>query len=82
VGKWAEILCIVWKGGEVGMKCEDVFNKAKAVIGAENIDDYRPAIFSTEQDTFLDGVNAYVPNTIMIWLKNGDCIWYRAVEGR
>lgn len=62
------------------MTYEDVYNKAKKVIGEENIYDYRPAIFSAEQDTFLDGVNAYVPNTIMIWLKSGDCIWYRAKE--
>ncbi len=71
-----------WIGGEVEMKYEDIYNKAKEVIGEENIYDYRPAVFSAEQDTFLDGVNACIPNTIMVWLKNGDCIWYRAKEGR
>ena len=50
----------------------DIYKKAKEIIREENIVDYRPAI--------LDDVN--VPNTIMIWLKNGDCIWYRAMEGR
>lgn len=62
------------------MKYGDIYNKAKEVIGEENIYDYRPAVFSASQGTFLDGVNACVPNTIMIWLKNGDCIWYRANE--
>lgn len=60
------------------MKYEDIYKKAKEVIGEENIYDYRPAVFSALQGTFLDGVNVCIPNTIMIWLKNGDCIWYRA----
>jgi hypothetical protein len=55
----------------------EIYKKAKAIIGEENIVDYRPAILSTEQDTFLAGIAACVPNTIMIWLKNGDLIWYR-----
>jgi hypothetical protein len=55
----------------------EIYEKAKAVIGEENILDYRPAVLSTESDTFLAGVMACVPNTIMIWLKNGDLIWYR-----
>ena len=58
----------------------DVYKKAKEVIGDENIDDYRPAIFSAEPSTFLDGVEMYIPNTIMVWLKNGDLIWYRAKD--
>lgn len=55
----------------------DIFKKAKEVIGEENILDYRPAVLSTEPDTFLAGVEVCVPDTIMIWLKNGDLIWYR-----
>ena len=64
------------------MKYEDIYNKAKEVIGEENILDYRPAVFSAAPDTFLDGVEKCVPNTIMVWLKNGDSVWYRAVESR
>ena len=59
----------------------EIFEKAKTVIGEENIYDYRPAVLVTEMDSFLGGVAACVPNTIMIWLKNGDAIWYRAKEG-
>lgn len=71
------------KGGEVGMTYGEIFDKAKAVIGEENILDYRPAVLSFEQDTFIDGIQICVPNTIMVWLKNGDCLWYRAEsEGR
>ena len=55
----------------------DIYKKAKEVIGEENILDYRPAVLSTEPDTFLAGVEVCVPDTIMIWLKNGDLIWYR-----
>lgn len=62
------------------MEDRDVFERAKAVIGEENIVDHRPAYVSSQDDTFLAGVEAFVPNTIMIWLKNGDCIWYRAQE--
>ena len=63
------------------MDDEKIFARAKAVIGEENIVDHRPAYVSTQDDGFLAGVEAFVPNTIMIWLKNGDCIWYRAEEG-
>lgn len=59
------------------MTYEEIFEKAKAVIGEENIVDYRPAVLATESDSFLGGVEACVPSTIMIWLKNGDAIWYR-----
>ena len=62
------------------MTYDEIFNKAKEIIGKENIDDYRPAVFSAEPDTMLDGVEQCVPNTINIWLKNGDVIWYRAKE--
>ena len=58
----------------------DIYKKAKEVIGEENIVDYRPAVLSAEP--FLDGVNIRISNTIMIWLKNGDCIWYKAKEDR
>ena len=58
----------------------EIFNKAKEIIGEENIDDYRPAVFSAEPDTMLDGVEHCVPNTINIWLKNGDIIWYRVKD--
>lgn len=60
------------------MKDIEIYEKACKVIGIENIKDYRPAVFSAEPDTFLDGLSMYVPNTIMIWLSNGDVIWYRA----
>ena len=60
----------------------DIFDKAKAVIGEENILDYRPAVLSFEQDTFIDGLEVCIPNMIIVWLKNGDCLWYRAEEGR
>ena len=56
----------------------EIYEKAKEVIGEENIFDYRPAVLGTDEDTMFAGVRACVPNTIMIWLKNGDCIWYRA----
>ena len=59
----------------------EIFEKCQSVIGEENILDYRPAVFSAAPDTFLDGVERCVPNTIMVWLKNGDCIWYRAKDG-
>ena len=60
------------------MTYEEVYERACKVIGKENILTYRPAVFSTEPDTFLDGIEAFVPNTIMIWLKNEDIIWYRS----
>ena len=34
------------------MTYEDIYKKACDVIGAENISDYRPAVFSTEPDTY------------------------------
>ena len=60
------------------MTYEAIYKKACEVIGAENIDDYRPAVFEAKPDTMLDGLEICVPNTIMIWLKNRDLIWYRA----
>ncbi len=63
------------------MEESEMLARAKAVIGEENIVDYRPAVLETHEDTMLDGICVCVPNTIMIWLKNGDAIWYRAEEG-
>ena len=60
------------------MTYEAIYKKACEVIGEENIDDYRPAVFEAKPDTMLDGLEICVPNTIMIWLKNRDLIWYRA----
>ena len=59
----------------------DIYKKAKGIIGEENIIDFRPATFSTDIDGINDSINVNIPNTIIIWLKNGDCIWYRAMEG-
>ena len=64
------------------MTDEEIYNKAKQVIGEENITDYRPAIFSTAPDTMCGEIELFVPNTIMIWLENGDVIWYRANENK
>ena len=58
------------------MTYEEIFRKAQQIIGVENISDYRPAVFSGEEDTMCD-FSVCVPNTIMIWLKNHDCLWYR-----
>ena len=60
------------------MTYREIYEKARAVIGEENIIDYRPAVLAMEVDTFLCGVETCVPNMIMIWLKNGDSLWYRA----
>lgn len=61
------------------MTYKDIFDRAKAVIGEENISDYRPAVMEFAEDTFITGQHL-IPYTIMIWLKNGDCIMYRYVE--
>ena len=55
----------------------DIYKKAKKVIGEENIVDYRPAVFSGNPDTMFD-FEVGIPQTIMIWLKNGDTMLYRA----
>ena len=62
------------------MTDKEIYQRAKEVIGDENILEYRPAVFDTAEDTMLSGVSFCIPDTIMIWLKNGDCIWYRANE--
>ena len=61
------------------MTYSDIFERAKSVIGEENINDYRPAVFEGAPDTMCN-VSVCVPYTIMIWLKNGDCIWYKAAQ--
>ena len=48
------------------MTYEAIYKKACEVIGKENIDDYRPAVFEAKPDTMLDGLERCVPNTIMI----------------
>ena len=59
------------------MTDKEIYQRAKEIIGDENILEYRPAVFDTAEGTMLEGISAFVPDTIMIWLKNGDCIWYR-----
>ena len=54
----------------------EIYNKAKKIIGEENILDYRPAVFSGNPDSMFD-FETCIPNTIMIWLKNGDVMMYR-----
>ena len=65
------------------MTYEEIFRKAQQVIGAENISDYRPAVLSGKEGTMCN-FSVCVPNTVMIWLKNHDCLWYREVahEGK
>ena len=62
------------------MEYGEILERAKETIRSENIVDYRPAVMSLEPDTFLDGVEVCVPNTIMVWLKNGDSLWYRVKD--
>ena len=56
---------------------EKILERAKQVIPEDKIVDYRPAVFEGSPDTMCD-FSAVIPNTVMIWLKNGDCIWYRS----
>ena len=59
----------------------DIFEKAVSIIGLENVNDYRPAVYEGRLNGMFDFPHATcVPNTIMIWLKNGDRIVYRAAE--
>ena len=60
------------------MEYSEVYRKARNVVGEENILDYRPA--TAEKDPTSDGAGEWVPNTIIVWLKNGDCLWYKAKE--
>lgn len=59
----------------------EIFERAASIIGRENVDDYRPAVYEGRMNGMFDFPhNTCVPNAIMIWLKNGDRIVYRAVE--
>ena len=60
----------------MSMTYEEIFERAKSVIGEENIDDYRPAIIEGAPDTFFE-MGRCIPNTITIWLKNGDWLMYQ-----
>lgn len=51
----------------------DIYEKAKAIIGEENIIDYRPAVIGDPYQV----IYAVSNNAITIWLKNGDVIIYR-----
>lgn len=63
------------------MDYREIYEKAAALIGKENISDYRPVMIEEELHGD-DETMAYfdlicIPNTVSIWLKNGDVIWYR-----
>lgn len=61
----------------------EIYEKAVKVIGRENVSDYRPAVYEGRLNGMYDFPhNINIPNTIMIWLKNGDRIVYTAVEPR
>lgn len=62
------------------MTYREIYDRAVTVIGTENIDDYRPATIEFASGSMLDVGEINAPNTIIIWLKNGDCIWYKAVN--
>lgn len=55
------------------MTYRNIFERAVSLIGRENIDDYRPAVYE---------VPAPMNNAITIWLKNGDVIIYKVMEGK
>jgi phosphohistidine swiveling domain-containing protein len=55
------------------MTYEDIYKKAKVIVGEENIVDCRPAVIGDEDQV----VYAVAHNAITIWLKNGDVIIYR-----
>lgn len=58
----------------------EIYEKAAALIGKENISDYRPATIEEElhgDDGIVTNFKQIcVPNTVCIWLKNGDIVWY------
>lgn len=59
----------------------EIYEKAVCVIGRENIEDYRPAMYEGRLNGMFNFPHLMaIPNAIMIWLKNGDRIVYRAVE--
>ena len=64
---------------DVANEYKDIFDRAKPIIGEENILDYRPAVMEFAEDTFITGQHL-IRDTIMIWLKNGDCIMYQYVK--
>jgi hypothetical protein len=51
----------------------DIYEKAASIIGRENVEDYRPAVYE---------VPAPMDSAITIWLKNGDVIIYKAMEDK
>lgn len=55
------------------MRYEDIYNKAKEIIGEEKIVDYRPAVIGDTDQV----IYAVAHNAITIWLTNGDVIIYR-----
>lgn len=61
------------------MTVKEVYEIAKSVIGEENIVDCRPAVIEGAPDTFIEG-QFIIPNTITIWLKNGDWLMYQHVN--
>ena len=59
----------------------EVFERAVEVIGRENVSDYRPAMYQERLNGMFDFPRVVdVPNAVVIWLKNGDRIVYRAME--
>lgn len=61
----------------------EIYEKAVKVIGRENVSDYRPAVYEGGLNGMFDFPRkTYIPNTIMIWLKNGDRVVYRAAESK
>ena len=59
----------------------EIYEKAVKVIGRENVSDYRPAVYEGRLNGMFDfPCKTCIPNSIMILLKNGDRIVYRAVE--
>lgn len=52
---------------------KDIYEKVASIIGRENVEDYRPAVYE---------VPAPMDNSITIWLKNGDVIIYKVKEGK
>ena len=57
----------------MGKTYSEIFEKAKSIIGEENIVDYRPAVIGSPDEV----IYAVCDYSITIWLKNGDCIIYR-----
>ena len=63
------------------MTYHEIFERAVSVIGRENVLNYRPAVYEGRLNGMFNfPLAGCVPNTIMIWLKNGDRLVYQAVE--